>query len=193
MECIAYNMETFFITGNKIYLREVRQSDINQTYCQWLNDPEVNRYLETRFIPQSTESISQFVASKTGNNEMLLAICCAKNDCHIGNIKLGPINWVHRYGDVSLFIGDKNYWGKGIASEAIELLTDFAFRVLNMHRLKADAYDKNIGSIRAFEKCGYVREGILRKQYYSDGKYVDTVLLGILQEEYQLPGIRGVS
>lgn len=171
--------------GKLIYLREVRTSDVNERYQAWLADPEVNQYLETRFQAQSLESIRAFVqAHQSKADEPFWAICLAETDEHIGNIKLGPINWIHRYADISLFIGERKCWGKGCASEAIGLVCDFAFSALNLNRVKAGAYAPNTGSIRAFERNGFEREGLQREQFFSNGRYVDGVLLGLTRANY---------
>lgn len=169
-----------FIKGKRIYLREVRQSDVNELYYQWLNDPEVNRYLETRFVSRSLENIAEYVKKMDAKeDEPFFAICLNDTQEHIGNIKIGPINWQHKNADVSLFIGEKRLWGQGYASEAIALVTEFAFRRLNLNKLKAGCYTVNVASARAFEKCGYQREGLLRGHVIVDGRDMDVILLGI--------------
>lgn len=174
----------YFIEGKRIYLREVRLSDVNENYYKWLNDPEVNRYLETKYIPQSFENIRKYVEKMNAKaDEIFLAICLKEGDLHIGNIKLGLINWIHRYGEVSLIIGEKTYWGKGYASEAIRCLTDFAFKTLGLHKLIASFYDCNKGSIRAFEKAGYVVEGILKYFFYFDRRFIDRIICGIVSPQ----------
>jgi ribosomal-protein-alanine N-acetyltransferase len=173
-----------FIEGNGIYLREVRASDVNENYYRWMNDPEVTQYLETRYIPQSMENIRRYVERMEGKtDEIFLAICLKESDQHIGNIKLGPINWIHRFADISLVIGEKEFWGKGLASEAIRLLAKFAFNILNLQKLKAGYYEKNIGSKKAFEKVGFKIEGVLRKQWQIGEKLQDEILLGLLRDE----------
>lgn len=174
-----------FIEGEKIYLREVRESDVTDEYCAWINDPEINQYLETRFYPRSRNDILNFVQKKDANpNEILFAICHKKNDTHIGNIKLGPINWIHRKGDVSLLIGDKNYWGQGIATEAIRLVVEFAFFTINLNKVNAGYYSENKGSVKAFEKCGFKVEGSFEEECFSHGKYINTVRTGLLKKNY---------
>lgn len=178
--------KSYFLKGNLIYLREVRLSDVNDSYYYWLNDPEVNQYLETRYFPRSKENIAEYVKSMDGNpNSVFLAICLVKNDLHIGNIKLGPINWVHRFADVSLVIGNKMYWRKGVATEAISLVTKFAFNSLNLHKLKAGCYADNTGSAKAFERVGFKREGILKKQWFFKGKFMDETLLGLVNRDWK--------
>ena len=173
------------LSGKRIYLRGVRQTDVNENYCAWLNDPEVNQFLETRFSAQSIESISAFVRCHEGHgDEPFFAICLSATDEHIGNIKLGPINWHHRNADVSLLIGNKSCWGKGYATEAIGLVTRYAFEDLKLNKLQCGAYATNAGSARAFEKCGYQREGLLRGYALHNDVEVDVVLFGIRAKEF---------
>ncbi len=173
------------LTGERIYLREVRRADVNERYYAWLNDPEVNQFLETRFVPQSLEQIADFVASKDGKvDEPFLAICLRESDEHIGNIKLGPINWRHRYADVSLFIGEKAHWGRGYATEAIALITRFAMQTLALNKLRASCYEENQGSAKAFEKCGWRQEGLLRQHFFSGGVPTNAIVLGVTADDY---------
>lgn len=173
-----------FIQGDRLYLREVRPSDVNSTYYRWMNDLEVTRYLESRFYPNSMEGLQKYVAEKLGDpNNVFLAILLKEGDRHIGNIKLGPINWIHRFADVGLLVGEKDCWGKGYATEAIRLMVDYAFGTLNLHRLTAGCYENNMGSARAFLKAGFSQDGIRKSHFYSEGRYVDDILLGIVRPE----------
>ena len=70
----------------------------------------------------------------------------------------------------------KKYWGKGIITEAVRLVTNFAFRNLKLKRVYAPIFIKNKASARVVEKNGYKREGILRKYYMKDGKIMDAML-----------------
>jgi RimJ/RimL family protein N-acetyltransferase len=81
---------------------------------------------------------------------------------HIGNIKIGPINLNHQIAPIGILIGDKNEWGNGYASEAIQIVTQFGFDKLNLMKIYAGCYESNIGSKRAFEKSGYEVEGFFR-------------------------------
>jgi ribosomal-protein-alanine N-acetyltransferase len=177
---IVTEFDTAFIKGRQIYLRPVRLSDVNENYYQWLNDPEVTAYLEIRHVPHSLESIKRYVEAMGDNpNEILLAICLKENGRHVGNIKLGPINWIHRFAEVSLVVGEKSIWGKGIGTEALRLLSCFAFDVLNLHKLRSGCYEGNIGSAKAFLKADFVQEGILRNQWHINGRYQNEIVFGL--------------
>ncbi|MFC1821085.1 GNAT family N-acetyltransferase [Thermodesulfobacteriota bacterium] len=63
-----------FLDGERIYFREVRISDVNENYYSWMNDPEVNQYLETRYIPQSRENIKRYVEKMDGKRPKILDV-----------------------------------------------------------------------------------------------------------------------
>jgi len=173
-----------FLEGKRLYLREVRPSDVSENYYRWMNDPEVTHYLESRFYPNSIEGLREYVESKLGDRDnVFLAIVLKEGGRHIGNIKLGPINWIHRFADVGIVIGEKDCWGKGYATESIRLVVDYAFHVLNLHKVTAGCYSLNEGSAKAFQKAGFVVEGTHRQQYYCCGSYVDGVLLGLTRSD----------
>ncbi len=179
------DMQHAFITGTHLYLRGLQATDAAGPYLNWLNDPEVGRYLETRYQPWSQARLERYLAQLDGSqHDFLFGICLRAGDRHIGNIKLGPVNWIHRFADIGLLIGEKDQWGKGYASEAIGLICDFAFGTLNLHKLKAGCYADNQGSARAFLRNGFVEEGRLRQQWLIDNQYQDSLLLGLLRDDY---------
>ena len=167
------------LPGRGIYLRSIAPDDVTPTYVDWLNDPAVSRYLETRHRPQTLESVAAFVADCLARDDLrLFAICLSETRRHIGNIKVGPIKPNHALADVSLFIGERDCWGQGHASEAIALASGYAFRHMGVTKLSASFYAENVASIRAFEKAGFVAEGLRRDHYLLDGEPSDIVELG---------------
>jgi ribosomal-protein-alanine N-acetyltransferase len=172
-----------FLEGDRIYLRGVCPDDVNEAYYRWMNDPEVNKYLESRFYPHSLERLRDYVCSKLGDQENpFFAIILKEGDRHIGNIKLGPINTIHRFADIGIIIGEQDCWGKGYGTEAIRLIVEYAFNTLNLHKVTAGFYKPNIKSMKAFEKAGFSQEGVRKSHCYCDGKYVDDILFGLVRK-----------
>lgn len=165
------------LDGKSIYLKLLTIDDITDNYVSWMNDYEIVKYTESRFNPQSKETIKQFIICANNSNNYLYGIFTKNNNTHIGNIKLGNINWIHRYGDIGIIIGEKSCWGKGVATEAISLITKFAFNHLNLHKLVAGAYEYNIGSIKAFLKNEFIEVYNEREKYYFEGKYISCIHL----------------
>ena len=170
-----------FIAGERIYLREVRPSDVNENYYRWMNDPEVNKYLESRYYPNALENLAEYVQDRLRDkSSTFLAIVLKENHRHVGNIKVGPINWIHRLGDVGVLVGEKDMWGKAYGSEAISLIASYAFNTLNLHKLTAACCDSNIGSAKSFQKAGFTIEGVQRNHAFCGGRYEDVLLLGLV-------------
>ena len=172
------------LSSGGVLLRQIELGDCTHSYVSWLEDPEVNQYLETRWSEQTLESVQSFVQSQLDSeNSVLFAIILADDGRHIGNIKLGPINEHHRHADVSYFIGDKTMWGKGIATKAINLVCRYGFSDMNLHRIEAGAYAKAIGSQRALEKNGFIKEAVFRQQVLTNIGYDDVYRYGLLADE----------
>lgn len=170
---------TSILESERLTLRPLERASVTEAYCSWLNDPEVTRHLECRFQSHTPESVREYVGRlQDDTDNFLFAIFLKEGERHIGNIKLGPVNWTHHFAEVGLLIGEKDCWDQGYATEAIRLLRRFAFDELGLHRLQAGCYDTNPGSSRAFQKAGFVKEGHRHGQFLSEGRYVGQLLLG---------------
>lgn len=165
-------------------LRPLKIDDVSDDYIAWLNDAEINRYMETRHNDQTNDSIRAFVDKQFNAPDTFLFGMFLKSDGkHIGNIKVGPVKANHLVADVSLFVGDKSCWGKGFASEAIRGVSEFGFGPMGLVKLSAVAYAANQGSVRAFLNAGYLQEGLRRKHYMFDGEPADIVEIGMTPED----------
>lgn len=179
--------ENGLVTGERIYLREVKPADAEGNYHRWMNDAEVVRFLESRFQSHTVESLKKYIECTIRDpNILFLAIVLKSNNRHIGNVKVGPIDWVHRLAGVGIIIGEKECWGKGYASEAIKLVTDYAFNNLKLHKLIAGAYKNNKGSARIFSKAGYTIEGVWKDHYMTDSGYEDSICFARINPAYVL-------
>lgn len=173
------------IETSRLYLRPLAVEDANDTYAGWLNDPEVNRYLETRHSRQTVKSCSDFIQQCNADPAShLYGVFISETDTHIGNAKIGFINSLYQRGQVSLFIGEKQYWGQGFSSEVVQALTQYGFEQLGLLRLEAGIYEDNLASLRVFLKCGYTVEGFMREQVTLDGRRLGCFWLGILADEF---------
>ena len=169
------------LVGKKIILRTVSESDCNNAYISWMNDYETNYYMETRWNEQTLETIIDFVNSVAKSQDSyLFAIIDQSSSTHIGNIKLGPINQKYKYAEISYFIGDKKFRGMGYAQEAVELVCEYGFTVLQLHRIQAGVIDGNTRSEKVLVANGFLLEGRLRHKFIRDGVYFDHLIYGRL-------------
>lgn len=173
-------------SGDLVFLRQIEMRDCTACYVDWLNDPEVNKYLETKWSRQDIGSIKAFVrAQRENNHSVLFAIVSNTEKGHIGNIKIGPVHEHYKHADISYFIGDKRFWNKGIATEAIKLVCEYGFEELGLHRIEAGVYAVAVGSWKALEKNGFQREGVFREQVIlGGGGYMDIYRYGLLRSDW---------
>lgn len=173
-----------FTEGERIYLKQLLPQDVTEEYVGWLNDPEINQFLELRFEKQTLESVKDYVdkLSKDPSN-LMFGIFLKENDKHIGNIKIGSINNLHKFAEIGFLIGDREMWGKGYASEAIKLASDYGFQKLKLHKIYAGCYSNNMGSAKALQKAGFEIEGVRKKMFLCGNEYVDDILLGKLTSD----------
>lgn len=177
----------WLISGDRINLRKVKESDVKNNYHRWMNDSQVTRFLEHGVQTYTIESLHEYVKDKNkDNSNFFLAIIIKDGNQHIGNIKLGPINWVHRHGDIGIIIGEKEQWGKGYATEAISLVVKYAFDNLNLHKITAGCTELNLGSMKAFQKNGFEIEGVRKKQFSWKGRYINGILFGLINNDYKV-------
>lgn len=172
------------IDATRLYLRDLRLSDVTDRYVAWMNDPDVTRYLESRHTQWTKAGIESFVRRVLRDRAYtFLAMVLKNGDRHVGNIKLGPIQALHRRGEIGIMLGEKDCWGQGYATEAIRALSAHAFERLGLHKVTAGCYGVNAGSIRAFEKSGFVREGFRRDNVWFEGRFIDDVVLGLVRSD----------
>ncbi len=167
------------VDSHRLRLRRLAAADCNQRYLGWLQDPQVNRYLETRFTAQTLAGIVAYVERVNASaDENLFGIFLKAGRRHIGNLKVGPLRAHHALADISLFIGERDCWGQGYATEAIVAASRHAFAALGVRKLNAGIYAPNAGSTRAFLKAGYCEESRRPGHYLLDGKPCDILELG---------------
>ena len=150
------------------------KKDITKKYQKWMNDPEVHKYTEQRYKKHSLKDIRKFVKEKNkSKTEFLFGIFLKKNKIlnHIGNIKLGPINFIHKTAETSYFLGEKDLWGKGYTTIAIKKIINIA-RGKKLKKLKAGLYEMNKDSKKVLEKNGFILEGKLKSEVlYNKKRY----------------------
>jgi RimJ/RimL family protein N-acetyltransferase len=171
------NPPTF--TGGAVLIRALLPEDGNETYTGWMNDPGIVEYTESRFASHTPDDLKSYIQGvRSDPFSHMWAICDVVSGDHVGNIKLGPVNAQHQFGDIGLIIGERAAWGRGFATEAISLVCKFAFQQLRLHKVTASMYEENVGSRRAFEKAGFSVEGIRASQFLLNDHYTGLVMMG---------------
>jgi [ribosomal protein S5]-alanine N-acetyltransferase len=172
------------IDGQNVFLKSLVPEEVGQYYADWLNDPEIVKYLESRWKSYNLSDVKNYIQTiNNGDKDYLLGIFLNGNNRHIGNIKIGGIDPIHRFANLGLIIGEKECWGKGYGTEAISLATQIAFHQLNLNCLIAGIYSPNLSSYRAFINAGWEEAGRFKKYRFFDGHYVDQINVQICRNE----------
>lgn len=164
-------------------LRPLRLDDVDNC-LSWLNDREVTKYL-TNYLPITRMAEEKFLRRIDESPSDIVFAVETLDGTYLGNAGLHRIDHRLQRAELGIVIGNKQYWGKGHGSEAVMLLLQYAFEDLNLHRVYLHVLADNQRAIRCYSKCGFVREGVLRRHQFSCGQFVDLVVMGVLREEFQ--------
>lgn len=179
------------LSGEKVYLSPICPEDAEQ-YCEWLNDWEVAKYLLIFREQLSLERERSILNDMIKNNAQVFAIVLQENDELIGNCSLFKINYHNRKAEAGIFIGNKEYWGKGYGSEALSLLVDYGFNILNLNNIMLETHSFNDRALKSYQKIGFRQIGRRRQAIIVAGKKYDEILLDILAEEFKSPFINKI-
>lgn len=136
---------------------------------KWLNDPEVNRYLgqmtrQGRDEEMHRKWLDIYEDDKT--KEIFMTEC---NGQMIGQVGLVDIHLIDQNACLYIVIGEKDYWNKGVGSEAMEFILDYGFSKLKLHKICLDVHARNENAIKLYKKFGFEQEGVFKDQvHYAD-------------------------
>jgi len=165
------------IEGKKIRIRAIEKTDIDEI-MKWINDPEVMKNLLMRYPVsryQEEKWIEKALDSDNPRNKTFAIE--TKEGIYLGGIGLHAIDWENRNAEAGIVIGNKEYWNKGYGTDAMITLLDFAFNQMNFHRVYLRVFGYNLRGVKSYEKCGFKKEGVLRKDRYQNAEYHDFALV----------------
>jgi ribosomal-protein-alanine N-acetyltransferase len=148
--------------------------------------PETSRYLLWSPHPyySYTAELTRFLQKEYAEGRFFdFAVIWKENMKMIGTAGFTSIDEKNRCIEVG-YVLNPDYWGKGIATEALTAIMNFAFCELEANRVEAKYMVGNEVSLRVMEKCGMTHEGILRGKLLVKGKFRDVGLCSILKDEY---------
>lgn len=160
----------------RVSLRPMQEDDINEEYISWFKDTIVTEYLDSRGITIDDARAYLRNGYET-RSYFMYAVIDRESGLHIGNVKLGPISWMHGTSDLVTVIGRREFWGKGLATEAISLGNQIAFEEHGIRKLSGGIADGNIGSVKAYTKAGWVIEARLKGHHLIDGQARDRIVV----------------
>ncbi len=176
-------LKSIKLESDNFYLRILTLKDLNTKYLSWLNDKEVTQYLENPKLKYTKKDLLNYFKEIDYEKKMIFAIIDKKNNKHVGNVGLNPIDEKNKKTGLGGLIGEKKYWGSSAFTESMKLLIDYAFEVRKFIKIESGVYENNAPCIIASKKVGFKLEGIRKKNSIINGKPCDTYLFGITNKK----------
>jgi len=173
------------LMGRQVVLRELRASDAPSLFAL-LTTEEVSRFISPP--PSTVEGFEKFIAwtqrQRAAGTYACFAVTLRGFDTAIGIFQLRDISSGFETAEWGFAIGSA-FWGTGVFQEGAELVLQFTFDTIGVHRLEARAAVLNGRGNGALRKIGAVQEGVLRKSFLRDGQYLDQVLYAMLDVDWR--------
>lgn len=162
------------LQGSRIVLRPFVEADIRVDYVRWLNDPEVVRFSNQRFVRHTEETGRRYLQSFADTANLFVAIDDKVTNGMIGTLTVYR-SLAHQTADIGIVIGDSSAWGKGYGQEAFALMVDVLLASGEVRKVTAGTMAPNVGMIKVMERSGLKWEATRHRQELLDGSPADLV------------------
>lgn len=170
------------IKGKKVRLRPFRNDDWQIT-LQWRNDKTLTHSILSHPFPVTEllerEWFDNILKDKSNRSIYFGIEFIAKKEL-IGYVSLININWIDRICHFGILIGNDEYRGVGIGSEAMTIIINYAFNILNLRKITLQVVEGN-KAMNLYKKVGFKQEGKLEKHHYYNGNYYDVYILSLIR------------
>lgn len=173
------------LIGKKVILRSIEDSDIDKFY-KWRNDLNIKKLAMMHPFPVNYESEKEWFETMSRNKDnhlIVFSVCEKKENRLIGYVKLFNINWIHRYCYFGIVLGEESSRGKGYGKETLQLITQYAFEILNLRKITLEVININNAAINLYKKFGFVEEGVLKEQFFFDNEWHDVIIMSLFKEK----------
>lgn len=153
--------------------------DVTEKYVNWLTDRDVTRYSDNQYRTFTLEGQTRYVETCLASKDTDL-YGIFDDTKHIGNIVITGLQSHHQRAEITYVIGDRDYWGKGVATFAIAEVVSKAKSIYKLKKLYAGLANGNTGSQRALEKNGFVLEGVRKSHLFYNNNFYDQLDYGLI-------------
>ncbi|MDQ6467865.1 GNAT family protein [Exiguobacterium acetylicum] len=157
------------IIGENVKLLAL-DSKYENIVLKWVNDPEIKEMIGTLY-PVSDVEHKKWFNTKQIDPLNKTFIISNMNDDILGLIGLTNTNLINRNAELFIYIGEKQYWGKGLGLSAVNTLCDFAFKNMNLYKVYLNVFEYNSNAIKTYIKAGFKTEGVFQEHIYKNGEY----------------------
>ena len=171
--------------GPRLHLREVNHNDALALYAIH-SDPQVMRYWSYPAwtqLAQAQAKVEEIIRQRREQDILVWAIAERSSDLLIGTVAVFAFNREQGRAEIGYSL-HTDWQGRGLASEALQLVLGYVLEELGLRRIEADIDPRNLRSCRLVEKFGFVREGLLRQRWLVNGELCDSVIYGLLAQDF---------
>jgi len=175
------------LIGTKCYLSPCSQEEAGK-WTEWDNDLEIAIPLgDEAYTPYTLEKMRDILDEVSKDQSHIFSIVNLETDTAIGRCLLFNIDHLNRQATLGIVIGEKEYWGKGYGQDAIKLLLDYGFNLLNLNSIMLGTFSFNERAQACFRKAGFKEIGRRRQARIIGEKKFDLVLMDMLANEFESP------
>ena len=168
------------LTGARLHLTALESVDLPVLLPFFQDMSSLAYYIPTTARPLNAEQLEKVLTDwNDGSESFVFAI--RKEDQLVGLVNLDGLDWPNSHAEIGIALTSKMSRGQGFAAEALELLIDFAFNELGLHRIWARIIDGNDPSLKLFARLGFKLEGRMSGHVRRRGQYRDMLIFGLLQ------------
>jgi RimJ/RimL family protein N-acetyltransferase len=172
------------IAGRKVLLDVIDLGDV-AAYARWVNDPEVQSYLNRPWPISLQEEERRLRALVAAEDAVGFAVKHRESGRLIGRTAIWNIHRVNRSGLFTILIGEPEMRSRGFGREATALTTIYAMDTLRLNRLELEVFAYNERALRVYEGLGFRQEGTRREARLHQGVWHDALLMSILAREWR--------
>lgn len=173
------------LSTERLVLKLMEQAD-ETDIIRWRNDREVTESLFSSRGITISEHRNWFDSYVKSGNRIEFMVIKKDDGKKIGTIGLSNIDHRNQKAEYGILLGEKDEWGKGYAKEASIAIINYGFEELNLMKIYLRVFKDNTAAVNLYKKLGFVEEGILRKEYYKNGRFKDVLPMSVLREEWDL-------
>ena len=177
-------MKAILLESEKLIYKPLSTEHLSQDYVDWLNDPEVYQYMETRGN-YTLEKLKDFLKNVEKKDILFWGIHIKDSLLHIGNIKIDPVNTRHGTAEYGIMMGRKSEWGKGYAKEATQRILDFCFDNIKLRKITLGVVEDNTSALNLYKKLCFKTEGVYKKHGIYQGKYCDIIRMTFFNPDFK--------
>jgi len=165
-------------------LRALGPGDID-SLIRWVKDAAVTLYLSqaVAYPASGSDGYRWLEELSRSHSEGVFAIETLEGRL-IGSVGLHAIRWVDRKAELSVMIGERDYWNRGYGTWAVQEMLRRGFEEMSLQRIYLRVASNHDAAIRVYRKCGFQSEGLLRNDRYVGRGYADTLMMSVLKEEF---------